>query len=118
MMGGYGAGRGSATRIIVEGNTLTENDRAGWALGEITFQWHVSNSKITGNTFSPRVQYGTACYISRSSKSVETSNIAFDGNTYFLAGKSQLWSLSKDQVATNFPGWQKLGHDQNGLLRN
>ncbi len=117
MMGGYSAGRGSATRITIENNILTENDRARWNMGELVFQWHVSQSKIIGNTFYPRVQYDAACYISRSSKAVETTNIVFDGNTYILAGKRQQWSLSKDQVANNFADWQKLGHDRNGLLK-
>jgi len=117
MMGGYSAGRGSATRITVENNILTENDRARWNMGELAFQWHVSQSKIIGNTFYPRVQYDTACYISRSSKEVETTNIVFDSNTYILAGKRQQWSLSKDHVVNNFADWQKLGHDRNGLLK-
>ena len=117
MMGGYSAGRGSATRITIENNILTENDRARWNMGELAFQWHVSQSKIIGNTFYPRVQYDTACYISCSSKEMETTNIVFDSNTYILAGKRQQWGLSKGQVVNNFADWQKLGHDRNGLLK-
>ncbi|MCX7013876.1 MAG: right-handed parallel beta-helix repeat-containing protein [Candidatus Sumerlaeota bacterium] len=116
MIGGYNAKRGSAARITIEGNTLEDNDQAKWNMGEISVQFHVSDSKIIGNTLCPQVQWGTAYYITRASKKVETSGIEIDRNTYDEAGPKQQWSVSKDQVANSFAEWQGMGHDPNGKM--
>ncbi len=56
LMGGFNTNRGYAERIRIVGNTLFENDRLQWGLGEILLQHDVRNSVIKNNIVRANTQ--------------------------------------------------------------
>ncbi|MFO1418122.1 MAG: right-handed parallel beta-helix repeat-containing protein [Methylotetracoccus sp.] len=55
-LGGYDRRRGGTSRCALVGNTLFENDRLRWGIGEIGLQYQVTETRIVNNLVSANPQ--------------------------------------------------------------
>ncbi|MBF0198636.1 MAG: DUF5123 domain-containing protein [Planctomycetes bacterium] len=112
LVGGYAAKRGSADNILFEANSLYNNDKANWSLGEIAFQFHVNDCRVINNTLFAGKRGDRSVFVGRSSKKAKVENVIFEGNQYWSEAKKAFWLLS--EPVKSFAEWQKKGYDSNG----
>jgi parallel beta-helix repeat protein len=116
LLGGFDKNRGEVERCWIINNTLIDNDLSNWSMGEIGFQYYVSQCVLENNLFIKLKKSNSPLYISSTAKKHAPINLSINHNAYYDKFKNADWKITK--VVTKFNQWQKMNHDHDGLLLN